>query len=214
MRRLQSCPALLLAAIVAIAQPSRAATVTINFDTTASGTTLVAPDVFVNTTPLTQLYSSLGVHFGGKGSILNVASNFGVQARSGINFLAFNGSAGYGPPEVISFDAPQAQVSMFVASGGPAADYSLEAFDGAGVLLKTTTLQIGFSNAYSQLSVDAAGIRSVRLTYSEAAAENSIVVDDLTFTTSTPLPSAATAGMALMAGLALRTRRSRDTASD
>jgi hypothetical protein len=196
-------------ATVTVAGPSWGASVTINFDTTATGSPLVAPSHFIDTTPLTQAYSSLGVHFSGQGSILNAASNFGIQPRSGSNFLAFNGSAGYGPPETISFDAPQFRVSMFVASGGPAADYSLQAFDGTGALLNTTTLHLGSSNTYSLLSVDGAGIRSVRLSYAEMTADNTIVVDDLTFTTSTPLPSAATAGMVLMGGLGLRRRRRR-----
>ena len=64
----------------------------INFDDVA------APDMFLNTTHLTDQYASLGVHFSGPsdidgGAILNQSSNFGVNALSGVNFLAFNRGA-------------------------------------------------------------------------------------------------------------------------
>ena len=76
----------------------RAEAVLINFDTDASGNALSAPCFFGATTRLTELYAPLGVHFSGPGgndggAILNECSNFGVNALSSPNFLAFNRSA-------------------------------------------------------------------------------------------------------------------------
>jgi len=93
----------------------------------ASGTIdfeLSAPCNFTNTIPLTNAYAGLGVNFtSGNGAILDQCSNFGVNAHSGVDFLAFNsnpGDANYIPsgPEVITFDNPVSNVSIWVAPWG------------------------------------------------------------------------------------------------
>ena len=64
----------------------------VNFD-------LGAPCLFRETTRLTEAYAGLGVHFAGPGgnsggAILDQCSNFdGMNARSGVDFLAFNNTA-------------------------------------------------------------------------------------------------------------------------
>ncbi len=120
---------------------------TINFDTDTSGSAIVAPALFVETTPLSDLYSGWGVTFtplerisvtmpiprdgieilqtnnvlqiaaSGMGSILNDASNFGNAAKSGSNFLAFNGAAGSSHFWRVSFDNPIGYFAVDFSSG-------------------------------------------------------------------------------------------------
>ena len=77
---------------------------------------LTAPCSFRDTTALRERYAASGVHFTGPeqndgGAILNMCGTFGVNARSGENFLAFNRySSGMldggmpADPETIEFD--------------------------------------------------------------------------------------------------------------
>jgi hypothetical protein len=177
---------LIVLAVAAVASPSAAAqTTTITFDTNASGAPLSAPCVFVQTAPLTELYASLGVHFSGPGAglggaILNQCGSFGIPARSGTNFLAFNRNTYADDPETISFDAPQRTVTIF---GGDrtATQLTMVAFRGpVQVDMATTTAPPG---GYSELTVASGhGIDRVVLT----ATANDFVFDDLSFT---PFPA-------------------------
>ena len=77
-----------------------AAATTIDFETGA-------PCLFNQTSPLGNEYAGQGVTFSGVGaarggSILDQCSNFGIDAHSGVDFLAFAGALG-GPSEDISF---------------------------------------------------------------------------------------------------------------
>ena len=109
----------------------------INFDTDATGSVVNAPNLFSAATPLTDFYSGLGVNFSalernlvtsqvphngvlvtrtrneltpstsGMGAILNDNSGFGGSAKSGDNFLAFNGDTDFSSHFWrISFDDP------------------------------------------------------------------------------------------------------------
>src|ERR1700687_4479303 len=75
----------------------------INFDGTG------APCCFASTSPLTNLYAGQGVTFQGLNgvgmSILNQSGNFGFNAHSGTDFLAFNSeiNPSTGNAEKISF---------------------------------------------------------------------------------------------------------------
>ena len=164
---------------------------TINFDTGPTGTPINAPCCFASTTPLTTTYISIGVTFSGPtansgGAILNQSGDFGVNARSGTNFLAFNRDAFYSnggvatDPERITFAALQSNVSIYASGGGSAGIFIMEAFDNNGLLIDGDLAFTTVGN-YSLLSVSSGlGIRSVTLT----AFPNLLlfVYDDLSFT--------------------------------
>jgi hypothetical protein len=116
---------------------AQASIATINFDIDGTGSAINAPDLFSSATPLTNLYSASGVNFtaldriqvtsqiphngvlttitrneltpsaSGMGAILNDSSGFRRPAKSGDNFLAFNGDTAFGSHFWrISFDSP------------------------------------------------------------------------------------------------------------
>lgn len=191
---------------------AQAATV-IDFDTDANGNPISAPNFFRSTSPLTDLYSSLGVRFRGStpttgGAILNQSGNFGVDARSGANFLAFNRATYATDPESILFDTPLTSFSIFAGSGSTDA-FNLTAFD-------ANDTQIGFSSVlvnggtYGELSFSSllGNIKRVSLSATGAAA---FVFDDLSFTpasTATPVPTPALLpGLIGMGVAALRKRK-------
>lgn len=191
------------AAALAAALPatSFAATTTIDFDGTS------APCCFVSTTPLSNAYAGLGVTFSGVGgtggSILNQSGNFGFDAHSGTDFLAFNtGVNGISGVEDITFSTLQSAVSIWAANsnGGTIA---LTAYDVTGAEMATST--INASAVWQQLSVSGLGIASVRVTPQIGV----YAVDDLSFTGAVPEPEAYAmvfGGLAVL-GLALRRRK-------
>ncbi len=80
-------------ATVAVSSGLRAQTVNVDFE--ISG----APCGFNFTGPLREQFAALGVHFFGAtaldgGAVLNQCGNFGVNAHSGLDFLAFNVGGG------------------------------------------------------------------------------------------------------------------------
>ncbi len=128
---------LLWGALLAFSTISQAAVTVIDFDNDSSGAAINAPNLFSGATALTELYAAKGVHFtalernsvtsqvphngvlktitrnelspstSGMGAILNDGSGFGKAAKSGDNFLAFNGETAYGSHFWrISFDNP------------------------------------------------------------------------------------------------------------
>jgi hypothetical protein len=180
----------------------------VNFETDTAGNPIVAPNLFSGTTPLTELYAPFGIHFSGPiagqgGAILNQLASFGVSARSGSNFLAFN-SATYGAqPETIAFDLAMSSISLFVAGGSNSGTFVLTAYDASNVIVDSDTVT---TQAYSELSVSSgAGIRRLVLT----TADSAFVVDDLTFTpAAVPEPATGLFGAALSGVVGLSRRRS------
>ena len=151
------------------------ADVFITFDTNASGNTINAPIFFKNANPLTDLYSPLGVTFAGPsaidgGAILNEGSNFGFNAHSGVNFLAFNRAAqaimmnGGMPidPETITFNQSYQTVSIFAAVGIIDEDedtkgtFTMTAYS-SGVQVGSTMLSLLNKDGFQELSVSSAG---------------------------------------------------------
>lgn len=182
-----------IAILAALSSPAWALT-TIDFDGTG------APDLFVDTTPLTNLYSGLGVTFAGNGgsggSILNQSGNFGFNARSGTDFLAFNTLVGTGYQEKISFDSSVSYVEIWAANVD-AGSTEMFAYDGNGGLV--TSSVIANSSDWQRLSVSGAGISSIMLVGSGSA----FAYDDLGFDRSAaPVPEPETYAM-LLAGLGL-----------
>jgi hypothetical protein len=197
---------------------ARGATIAINFDTDPNGLPITAPSAFSETKHLSELYASLGVHFGGPGdldggAILHQDSNFGVNARSGLRFLAFNRGAvmadGGVPrdPEKIRFDVLMSDLSVFVAGGGIVRTFVIEAFDANGNLVDSDTVK---TQAFSQLQVASPiGIRSVTLSVTEAGNHVAFVVDDLSGHTIPEPAGALLIGMASLLAGRLRTTGSR-----
>lgn len=191
------------------------AAVSINFDTDAAGNPLTAPSSFSLTSPLTNLYSPLGVTFSGPaslngGAILNQSGGFGVNARSSPNFLAFNRTTtvpmqnGGFPrdPETMTFSPPVSAASIFASGGGQASSFRMEAFDSGGISL-------GFSTgsnapaAYVALNV-ASGTPISRIVLTETSGDTAFVYDDLNFT---PIPEPRTATIPVALSMLLLTSR-------
>ena len=146
-----------------------AAQTTIDFDGTG------APCVFASTTPLTNAYSGLGVTFGGNGAILNECGDFGLGARSGTDFWAFNVSTYATGPGQIFFSALQSSVSLF-AGARFSSLFTLTAYDALDNIVGSMSATPG-DGTYAELSVSGAGIARAEIT-SQASAW---VVDDLSF---------------------------------
>ncbi len=179
-------------------------TITIDFDD------VTAPPVFASTTALIDRYASLGVTFEGPGgrsggAILNEGGNFGVSARSGSNFLAFNRNAGLSgggtasDPETIRFDTLASEVAIYAAGGGTAT-FTMSAYDLLDNLVANDTVS---ASTWGRMSVSwPAGISKVVLR--ETGVDNAFVYDDLSFT---PVPEPATLSLLAIGGLALARRR-------
>lgn len=152
------------------------ATVVINFDTDAFGNPFAAPDESIETTRLEEFYAPLGVHFWGPdgpngrdgGAIFDQDSNFGINPRSGRNFLGFNRLPfvtfmdGGKPrdPETITFDTLATHVSIF-AGAGIVLTFFMQGFDANGVLVASDTLT---TQQWGELEVASpSGIKSVQL---------------------------------------------------
>lgn len=152
------------------------ATVVINFDTDAFGNPFSAPQLYIDTTRLSEFYAPLGIHFWGPdgpngrdgGAIVNESGNFGIGAHSGTNALGFNRAPnailmdGGRPrdPETISFDTLASNISIF--AGGPIAEaFVMQGFDANGILVATDMVT---TQGWSELEIAwAPGIRSVQL---------------------------------------------------
>jgi hypothetical protein len=152
----------------------------INFDGTG------APCAFIQTSPLTNAYAGQGVLFSGGGAILNQCSNFGLNARSGTDFLAFNTATYATGPEVFSFTNPISMFSIFAGSGS-AGVYAATAYDANNQLLFTNSI-IGTPGAYGELTLSGSGISRVQIT----STQTGYVFDDLSFSSSsTAVPEPA-----------------------
>ena len=195
---------------------AQAVVISIGFDTDALGAPLTVPGFFsLIPSHLTELYAPLGVHFSGPtaangGGILNQSGNFGVNARSGVNFLAFNVNPGVNyadlghptDPETITFDTPMGSVSIYAAGGNNANTFVMTGFDTSGALVVSQSVT---TQTYAPLQVSwPLGLRSVRLSVTAPPTNDYFVYDDL-FASSVPEPSSALLLGALSAvGLARR----------
>lgn len=167
----------------------------IDFDHDASGNPLFASCLFVDTSPLTEIYAPLGVHFSGPdptsgGAILHNCSNFGVPPVSGPNFLAFNRRASFTSggratdPETITFDSPALFVSLIASAGRASGTFQLQGFD-ANNMVVSTDVQISPGSSYVQLQVSSpTGIKKVvlsRLDMNPDGEVIAILIEDLSF---------------------------------
>jgi len=210
------------AVVLVFAEPCSAGT--INFDTDANGNLINAPNLFSETTNLTNLYSPLGVTFSGSGgsnnggAILNEGSNFGVSALSGANFLAFNPNVNVTlangglpiDPETINFASPQSLVTLYVATGSfGTASFELEGYQNSVLVASSTATS---TSGYEPLSVSfPSGMNSVVLS---GGADRPFVVDNLSFQ-AVPEPSTLAllaAGAIGLLGYGWRRRRATKSA--
>jgi len=148
-----------------------------------------APTSFMDTLALRDTYAGIGVHFDGPapqngGAILNEGGNFGVDAFSGTDFLAFNDNLtlmdGGTPtdPQEILFDGLQASVSIYAAGGyGSGATFRMDAYDQSNQLVDSIT--VGGQAWVLLVVADPGGIARVMLT--EITNKNAFVYDDLEF---------------------------------
>ncbi len=169
--------------------PSKSFATTIDFETGA-------PPDFAQTTPLTALYSGLGVTFSGiggnPGSILDQAGNFGINARSGVDFLAFNTSCCSGTGDQISFTNPTSNFSLYVGDGS-AGSYTATAYDSSNAIIGATTISVD-GGVYGNLSLGQSGISYVKVTGTPSA----WVADDLSFNGVSAVPEPSTWAMMLL----------------
>jgi hypothetical protein len=196
-----------------LALSSVAQGVSINFDTNAGGAPLPNGGAFGGELPLTNLYSSLGVNFSGPtagngGAILDQSGNFGVNARSGTKFLAFNRGSSMSnggiptDPETLTFSALQQSVSIYASGGDSNATFVMNAYNAVGGLVATNTV-LAPSGGYGLLGVSfAGGIKSVVLT---SATDPTFVFDDLSYST-VPEPASMLASSAVLSLCARRRR--------
>jgi len=181
---------------------------TINFDDAS------AVAFFASTTRLTDHYAPLGVHFQGPGgndggAILNQDANFGVNALSGRNFLAFNRNAHMSDdgipkdPEKIVFDTSVSEVSIYAAGGWAVDTFTLQAYNASDVLLDTDSIA---TQSWGKLAVSSAD--DIKYVVLEERGGSYFVYDDLTVTcAAVPVPGAILLGALGLSCAGWRLRR-------
>lgn len=137
-----------------------------------------APCCFGSTDPLTTLYSGLGVTFDGfggdPGTILNQTGNFGVDARSGTDFLAYNDSVGTNDGRLI-FSSAASDFSIYAGGGRGDGSYTADFFDSGNNLLGSQTVNVTLGS-YGLLSF-AGPVSFVNI----SSDQSFWVLDDLSF---------------------------------
>ena len=156
---------------------------------------LAGPCFFNQTVPLSNRYAGLGVIFVGPsdfdgGAVLDQCGGFGINARSGTNFLAFNHSANMSnggvptDPESVFLASPATSVSIYASGGVFNGVFQMDAYDTVGNLVDSTSLPTAPA-VWTQLSVSAACISTVVLT--ETSGIKYFVYDDLCIDFCNPL---------------------------
>lgn len=183
-------PFVAVLAVLIGGEPVNAQTI-INFDVDAEGIPIDAPDEFIDAVPLSDLFAPLGVVFSGGGSminggsILNVSGNFGVNARSGTNFLTFNalaknmdGGTAAGP-EVLNFSVRVSSISIFGSTGSDTGVLTMEGRRADAVVAAMEVA--GVPGEYVELGLtDPIGFDQIILNHRDDL-DQSFVFDDLQY---------------------------------
>lgn len=146
-----------------------------------------APCVFLQAEPLGNEYTPVGPAFyspipSAGGAVIGQCGNFGINARSGTDFLAFNAEAtminGKAPagPEVIRFPTPVSNISLFVGGTDTSPTYSMDVYDVNTILLGAVTASPPIGK-WLPLTYNASNIGLLILSYTS----NLAVVDDLSW---------------------------------
>ncbi len=185
----------------------------INFETGA-------PNQFILATELTTLYAGQGVTFSGPspgngGAILDQSAHLGVNAHSGVDFLAFNllaslnGGGTPAGPETISFSSPVSDVTLWIGGTNTGPVYTLSAFDSSSHFIDNAATQPA-GGQWQFLTLNDSNISSLVLSFTS----NTAVIDDLSWNGSVsaaPEPSTAVplglCFVAIAGTIALRSRR-------
>jgi hypothetical protein len=164
------------------------------------------PGLFLETTALRAQYAAQGVTFSGAGAldgggILNQSGNFGVNARSGEHFLAFNTGASFSDggtptgPQTITFAGGASAVSIY----GAIARITMTSFDQNNTQIGSVT--IGAANQWQELALTG----NISYVVIVGAGSSTFVLDDLAWT-AIPAPSSAALAGILALGAARRRR--------
>lgn len=192
--------------VVLLSGSARAAIVT--FDEVGT-----QPKDFVNANPLRDEYA--GLRFSGPGpldggAVLDVDANFGITARSGRNFLAFNRlsfvtmSNGGRPidPETIEFlSSPVSSAEIYCFGFGVA--FKMEGFNSGGASVAVATISSADAD-WTKLSIAAPSISKITLTETTGSTSAAWVFDDLSYT---PVPAPAGVTVLGLGGLLGARRR-------
>jgi len=188
------------------AEPAKA--VTIDFDTDAFGNPITAPNGFGDTSPLTTLYSSLGVTFSGPspgtgGAILN-DSTWGYPAYSGDNILGFNPATYATFPETLLFAPLADYVESYMSSSTGVDTVLMQAFDASDILVAATSAS---SSGWVRLDLSwPQGIS--RIVLDRTAGSMGTMFDNLFFTTipTSTIPEPASLALLALGGLGVLAR--------
>lgn len=174
--------------------------ISIDFDTDNIGflgNPLNAPSRLSETIALKDLYAPYAVFgepgtlSGGAilgGSIEDQLNNFGISARSGSNFLAFNRQANLldggvaTDPLIINFPGLISGFYISASGGFESTTFQLQAFDAKNILIGSKTMTT-LAGEWGDLSFRSSARRDniSRIVLSEIGNKNSFVYDDLAF---------------------------------
>lgn len=169
------------------------------------------PGLFLSTGPLRSEYAGQGVSFSGRnatdgGAILNQSGNFGINARSGEHFLAFNGGTNMNNggvptgPQTIAFAGGASSVSIYGASGNGTTRFIMQSFDANNTQLGQVI--VSASDTWEEISLSGGNIAYVVI---NADGDDAYVMDDLSWT-AIPAPSSMALAGVLALGAARRRR--------
>ncbi len=172
------------------------------------------PSLFSNASPLRDEYA--GLLFSGPGpldggAVLDVDGGFGIAARSGRNFLAYNrnsfaimknGGRAIDPQTIEFLASPASSVEIYCFGRGVA--FTMEGFNSSGASVASSNIGSA-DTGWTKLSISAPSISRITLSETGGASNGAWVFDDLSYT---PVPAPAGVAVLGLGGL-LGVRRRR-----